>query len=57
MSRPSIRSTILNLRTAEPGEALRYQDFTFSGRWPDPKGMVQTLHKMTSNVLLWQIPV
>lgn len=43
--------------TAEPGEALRYQDFTFSGRWPDPKGMVQTLHQNDIKCLLWQIPV
>ena len=32
-------------------------DFTFSGRWPDPKGMVDALHEAGIRVLLWQIPV
>lgn len=41
------------------GEALRYSDFRFPdwGRWPDPKGMVDTLHNDGLKVLLWQIPV
>lgn len=32
-------------------------DFTFTGRWPDPKGMVDTLHDNGIKVLLWQLPV
>lgn len=32
-------------------------DFTFTGRWPDPTGMVQTLHDNNIKVLLWQLPV
>lgn len=40
------------------GEAtLRYEDFTFTGRWPDPKGMVQQLHENGIRCILWQIPV
>lgn len=38
-------------------EALRYEDFTFTGRWPDPKGMVEALHENGIRCLLWQIPV
>lgn len=37
--------------------ALRYEDFTFTGRWPDPKGMVQQLHDNGIRCILWQIPV
>lgn len=37
--------------------ALRYEDFTFTGRWPDPKGMVQQLHENGIRCILWQIPV
>ncbi len=43
--------------TSEAGEALDYGDFTFSGRWPDPKGMVEALHRNDIKCLLWQIPV
>ncbi|GAB2672112.1 TIM-barrel domain-containing protein [Paenibacillus thermoaerophilus] len=41
------------------GEALRYDDFEFPewGRWPDPKRMVEELHKQGMKVLLWQIPI
>ena len=39
------------------GETLNYEDFTFSGRWPDPKSMVDTLHDNGIKCLLWQIPV
>jgi alpha-glucosidase (family GH31 glycosyl hydrolase) len=38
-------------------ESLRYEDFTFKGKWPDPKGMVQELHDHDIRCLLWQIPV
>jgi alpha-glucosidase (family GH31 glycosyl hydrolase) len=42
-----------------PGErALRYTDFTFpaEGRWPDPQGMIDDLHRKNIRLLLWQIP-
>ena len=32
-------------------------DFTFRGRWPNPKGMVDQLHENDIKVLLWQLPV
>lgn len=37
--------------------ALDYEDFTFIGRWPDPKGMVNALHENDIKCVLWQIPV
>lgn len=37
--------------------AFSLDDFTFSGRWPDPAGMVDELHENGIKVLLWQIPV
>ena len=43
--------------TSEGGTALDYEDFTFTGRWPDPKGMVEALHEKDIKCLLWQIPV
>lgn len=36
---------------------LDYEDFTFMGRWPDPKGMVNALHENDIKCILWQIPV
>jgi alpha-D-xyloside xylohydrolase len=38
---------------------LRYDDFSFPewGRWPNPKGMVDQLHRDGLKVLLWQIPI
>ena len=44
----------------KPGsDAFSYQDFSFppDGRWPDPKGMIDELHRLGIRVLLWQIPV
>ncbi|MEW6232064.1 MAG: TIM-barrel domain-containing protein [Chloroflexota bacterium] len=40
-------------------EPFTYGDFTFppAGRWPDPKGMIEELHRLGIRVLLWQIPV
>jgi alpha-D-xyloside xylohydrolase len=40
-------------------QALRYEDYRFPewGRWPDPKGMVESLHDNGLKVLLWQIPI
>lgn len=43
--------------TTDGAEALDYEDFTFTGRWPDPKGMVAALHDSGIKCLLWQIPV
>ena len=43
--------------TSAGGKALDYEDFSFSGRWPDPKGMVESLHSNEIKCLLWQIPV
>ncbi len=41
------------------GSPHRLDDFTFppEGRWPDPKGMVDDLHRRSIKVLLWQIPL
>jgi len=44
----------------KPGDDyLKYEDFTFpeDGKWPDPKGLVQELHKEGMKVFLWQAPV
>ena len=44
----------------KPGSAaFSYQDFSFppDGRWPDPRGMIEELHRLGIRVLLWQIPV
>lgn len=41
-----------------PGAAApRLSDFRFGGRWPDPKGLVDSCHDNGVRVLLWQIPV
>ena len=41
------------------GGPLRLADFTFppDGAWPDPKGMVDRLHRQGVRVHLWQIPL
>lgn len=40
------------------GQALRYEDFDFSGTpWPDPAKMVQDIHDAGLKLLLWQVPV
>lgn len=41
------------------GSPHRLADFTFpsDGAWPDPKGMVDELHRRGIKVLLWQIPL
>jgi len=43
----------------EDGGPMRLADFTFpaDGAWPDPKGMVDTLHAHDVRVHLWQIPL
>lgn len=44
--------------TPKPGsEAFRLADFSFGGRWPDPKAMVEACHQQGLRVILWQIPV
>lgn len=35
----------------------KLSDFSFGGRWPDPKEMIDELHDNDIKVLLWQIPV
>lgn len=41
------------------GAAFNYSDFSFpsGGHWPDPKGMIDTLHAGGTRLILWQIPV
>ncbi len=44
--------------TPTGGDApLTLRDFTFGGRWPDPKALVDECHAAGIHVLLWQIPV
>nr|WP_197489695.1 TIM-barrel domain-containing protein [Rossellomorea aquimaris] len=38
-------------------QSLGYEDYTFGGKWPDPKGMVDNAHANDIRVLMWQIPV
>jgi alpha-glucosidase (family GH31 glycosyl hydrolase) len=39
------------------GGAPHLADFTFTGRWPDPKAFVDHCHAHGIRVVLWQIPV
>lgn len=39
------------------GEALGYNDFTFSEKWPNPKAMTDSIHESGMKLLLWQVPV
>jgi len=39
------------------GRALSLCDFTFHDPWPDPKAMIDRLHKAGLHLLLWQAPV
>ncbi|MDC7234293.1 MAG: glycoside hydrolase family 31 protein [Spirochaetales bacterium] len=43
----------------DPSESFCYNDFSFpeEGLWPDPKGMVEDIHKDGTKLILWQIPV
>lgn len=46
--------------TAQPGSyCFTYNDFTFpgTGKWPDPRQLVQNAHNENIHVLLWQAPV
>ncbi|MDR0922614.1 MAG: DUF4968 domain-containing protein [Lactobacillales bacterium] len=38
------------------GGIFSYDDFTFNGKWKDPKKMVQSVHDAGMNLILWQIP-
>jgi alpha-glucosidase (family GH31 glycosyl hydrolase) len=40
------------------GQPFHYSDFTFpaEGKWPDPKGMIESLHAQDIRLVLWQIP-
>ena len=38
-------------------EAYSLKDFRFTGRWPDPIGLVQNIHERNMKILLWNIPV
>jgi len=38
-------------------DRLELADFTFGGRWTDPKKMIDEFHDAGVRVLLWQIPV
>lgn len=43
----------------DDGGPMHLADFTFptNGAWPDPKGMVDSLHERDVHVHLWQIPL
>ncbi len=42
-----------------PEEPMHLDDFSFpeEGLWPDPKGMIDTLHEEGKRLILWQIPI
>ena len=43
--------------TAKPGnQVFTAADFNFSGKWTDPKAMIDSLHDAGLKVLLWQNP-
>jgi alpha-glucosidase (family GH31 glycosyl hydrolase) len=46
-------------QTMEGDKAVRYDDlrYTEDGMWPDPKSMVDYIHKNNMKLVLWQIPV
>ncbi len=39
------------------GESYLLDDFEFTGRWPDPVGMINDLHNNNMRIVLWNIPV
>jgi 1,3-alpha-isomaltosidase len=41
----------------EDGTAHAAGDFTYTGAWPDPKAMIDELHRRGIKVILWQIPL
>ena len=40
-------------------QKFSYKDFDFSekGKWPNPKGMIDLIHKNNLKIILWQIPI
>lgn len=38
-------------------DGFTLKDFKFTGRWPDPVGMINNLHKDNMKLVLWNIPV
>lgn len=46
-------------KVKDGNDYLKYEDYKFPdwGRWPDPKKMVEDLHKDGLKLLLWQAPV
>lgn len=40
-------------------ESFIYADFNFpeNGKWPDPKGLINFIHKNDLKLILWQIPI
>lgn len=51
---------LFNDTTYQPvggAEAVASESMRHGGRWPDPKGLVDWLHRQGLRVLLWQIPV
>ena len=43
----------------EGADYFHYDDFSFpaKGLWPDPRGMIDELHRQGVRILLWQVPV
>ena len=44
-------------KTVGGDEQLQLDDFTFGGRWSDPKAMIDYAHENNIKIILWQIPV
>lgn len=46
-------------KVKDGNDYLKYEDYKFPdwGRWPDPKKMVEDIHKEGLRLLLWQAPV
>jgi len=39
------------------GKSYSLKDFEFTGRWPDPVGLINGLHNNNMRIVLWNIPV
>jgi len=44
-------------KAVDGSKALKYSDFNFGDKWPDPKQMTNTLHNKGLKLILWQVPV
>lgn len=46
-------------KVKDGAEYFSYDDFTFpsNGLWPDPKKMIEDIHRDGTKLILWQIPV